>query len=102
MKALVHNPQVKRWIGPNNGFKLKLITKKLRSGKFQVKFFVDMPGKRALYGYILAEDHDTLRGVVEGIISKLHIVSSHSDFRHMHLYSIQRVSSSAMKDIIIF
>ena len=54
----------------NGGYKLKLCSKKLRSGKCQIKFHVTPPssGKApAWYGYMLAESGSTLREVVRQI-----------------------------------
>ncbi len=88
-------------IGPESTYSLRLVSKKLNSGRCQVKFFAKLPGKGSLYGYVLAEAHDTLKGVVEGILTKLRNIGSHADFRHRHLYSIQKMDNLT-NDIIIF
>lgn len=101
MDALVHELHPAKQISYKNDYKLRLVSKKLSSGRCQVKFFAKLPGKRELYGYVLAEAHDTLKGVVENIVMTLRNVRSHSDFRHKHLYTIQKVDRM-YENIIIF
>lgn len=88
-------------IATDGNCKLKLISKKLKSGRCQVKFFAELPGKKEYYGYALAEANDTLKGVVESITTAVRNAGSHVDFRHRHLYSLQKSHIEA-KDIIIF
>ena len=49
------------------GYKLRLQSKRLHSGRFQVKFFVSDYSQRPLYGYLLADPKSTLKEVVERI-----------------------------------
>ena len=48
-------------------YKLRLSSKKLDSGKCQVKFFATVRGNKDLYGYVLVEADQTLKEVVNGI-----------------------------------
>ena len=69
-------------------YKLKLSSKKLRSGKCQVKFYATVRNKKDLHGYVLVEADQTLKSVVNGIKDRLHTIHESVDFHHIHLYSI--------------
>ncbi|MEQ9286998.1 MAG: hypothetical protein RIG77_08830 [Cyclobacteriaceae bacterium] len=69
-------------------YKLKLTSKKLSSGKCQVKFYAALEKKRDLYGYILADAGESLKDVVVKIINRLNMVKSRDSFHHINLYSI--------------
>lgn len=69
-------------------YKLKLTSKKLSSGKCQVKFYAALEKKKDLYGYILADAGESLKDVVVKIINRLNMVKSKDSFHHINLYSI--------------
>lgn len=69
-------------------YKLKLTSKKLRSGKCQVKFYATVRERKELYGYVLVDSEKTLKDVVVNIKEKLHTIRQTKDFHHLHLYSI--------------
>lgn len=69
-------------------FKLKLVSKKLASGKCQVKFFASTPNSGNLYGYTLVEANTTLKEVVESITTKLEERQHPDSFYHGHLYTL--------------
>jgi hypothetical protein len=71
-------------------YKLKLSSKKLNSGKCQVKFYATVHGRRDLYGYVLVAADETLKAVVREIKCKLETIHHTSDFQHIHLYSLGR------------
>ncbi len=66
--------------------KLKLETKKLNSGKYQVKFYVLNSESDNKYGYLLAEADMTLKEVVFMIHDSL---SQSSDYRYLNLINPQ-------------
>jgi hypothetical protein len=63
----------------NVGYKLKLCSKKLSSGRCQIKFFVTAPSTEtdeSYYGYMLAESGSTLREVVRQIEEEMKMIGS--------------------------
>ena len=81
-------------------YKLKLTSKKLKSGKCQVKFFATVREKKDLYGYVLVDAHKTLKDVVVNIREKLHTIRQTRDFHHLHLYSIGKSEKDELNFII--
>lgn len=72
-------------------YKLKLFSKKLQSGKFQVKFYARKEARsRNLYGYVLVDAKDTLKEVVHTINSRLHLMEEANDYYHTHLYAVRK------------
>lgn len=82
-------------------FNLKIESKRLISGNFQVKFFARLRQKQTFYGYVLVDAACTLKEVVLRIKSKLSLIQSQKDFRQRHLYSIGK-SSDLDFNFIIF
>ncbi len=82
-------------------FNLKIESKRLISGNFQVKFFAGLRQKQTFYGYVLVDAACTLKEVVLRIKSKLSLIQSQKDFRQRHLYSIGK-SSDLDFNFIIF
>lgn len=72
----------------SNGFKLKLKSKKLNSGKCQVKFFVSAHKEKDKYGYLLVDSKTTLKDVVAQISSRLSMMRHADLYHHSHLYSV--------------
>ncbi|MFT6865628.1 MAG: hypothetical protein ACJA08_000451 [Cyclobacteriaceae bacterium] len=81
-------------------FKLKITSKKLRSGKCQVKFFATVRERRDMYGYVLVDAKRTLKEVVSGIRDKLHTINHTRDFHNLHLYSIGKTGKDDLNFII--
>lgn len=75
-------------------YKLKLTSKKLKSGKCQVKFHASIQKSKKMYGYVLADSGETLRHVVEKIIKRLDQVKNRESFHHINLYSIGKPAVS--------
>ena len=79
-------------------YKLKLFSKKLQSGKFQVKFFASADSRSTekelrnqdLYGYVLVDAKDTLKEVVNTIKMRLHLMEEANDYYHTHLYAVRK------------
>ena len=76
----------------NNHYDLKIESKRLISGNFQVKFFARLKQKKSFYGYVLVDAASTLKEVVLRIRNKLCLIQSQKDFRQTHLYSIGKFS----------
>lgn len=68
--------------------RLKLSSKRLKSGKVQVKFQVNTSESGRRYGYMLTEPKDSLKDVVTKIIDNYNCVLSIGSQRH--LFSIGR------------
>jgi len=82
-------------------YKLKLSSKKLRSGKCQVKFTAMIRTNKNMYGYVLADAQETLKEVVDKIRERLDLVKNRDSFHHINLYRIgKRRSEDA--NILIF
>lgn len=101
-------------------YKLKLFSKKLQSGKFQVKFYASQQardqlvpnnqvrhqtpaqttqdqttqhqqcGDQDMYGYVLVDAKDTLKKVVNTINQRLHLMEEANDYYHTHLYAVRK------------
>jgi len=69
-------------------YKLRINSKKLKSGKCQVKFHASLETKKSLYGYVLADAQETLKDVVEKIVTRLDQIKGKDNYHHINLYSI--------------
>lgn len=83
----------------NDRYQLKLSSKKLRSGKCQVKFHATVRDRRDLHGYVLVESDQTLKNVVLNIKDRLHTIHQTQDFHQIHLYSIGKRNQGDMNFI---
>ena len=83
-------------------YKLKLCSKKLDSGKFQVKFHVSKGQEsQDLYGYVLVDAKDTLRRVVSTIRGRLNLMDEANEYYHTHLYAVRK-APPPKSDFMIF
>ncbi|MEM9327205.1 MAG: hypothetical protein AAGA85_16170 [Bacteroidota bacterium] len=80
-------------------FNLKLSTKRLKSGKCQVKFSARVRAAKDLYGYVLVDSDQTLKSVVNNIEHRLQHIQQATDFQQIHLYSIGKRSQDRMSFI---
>lgn len=71
-----------------DGYKLKLYSKKLKSGKCQIKFIVSSESAKRLYGYILVESGSTLKEVVATIEDEMRFIDQRDSYYHSHLYNL--------------
>lgn len=69
-------------------YDLRISSKKLKSGKCQVKFHASMREEKKMYGYILADKGETLTNVVEKIVLRLDKVSTRDSLHHINLFSL--------------
>ena len=74
------------WMWKN--YKIQLSSKKLKSGKCQVKFKADLSIRKSLYGYLLVEASATLKDVVQFIGSRLELMHDRDSAQHIKLYQV--------------
>lgn len=82
------------------GYKLKIDSKKLNSGKYQVRFQTQIDKGREKYGYILANEGSTLKEVVEQIRNELQKMTRSDLYFHAHLYSLGKAKQPS--NVFIF
>ncbi len=75
--------------------KIRILSKKLSSGNYQVKFYVDSEEGKPYYGYLLVESGRKVSEVVTAIYERLQKYENPDAFYHGHLYSI---GSSSRED----
>ena len=75
-------------------YKLKLSPKRLKSGNYQVKFYLTKPQHKGLYGYLLTSGGTSVKDVVTRIYDRLGI----GEYRAESL----GLTQSDDKDIVIF
>ena len=90
---------VRAAVSCSDSFNLKLSTKRLKSGKCQVKFSARVREARDLYGYVLVDSDQTLKSVVTNLEDRLHNIQQATDFQQIHLYSIGKRSQDPMSFI---
>ncbi|MEJ2005891.1 MAG: hypothetical protein P8X57_13250 [Cyclobacteriaceae bacterium] len=74
----------------HSGYKLKLTSKRLKSGRCQIKFIISNKSReQECYGYLLADSGSTLRQVVERIEQRIRNLENPELFFHEHLYNLQ-------------
>lgn len=71
-------------------YKLRIISKRLNSGRYQVKFFATVKRDKKLYGYVLVEADETLKSVIGRIRKRLKVLEASVEHRHFHLFNVGR------------
>lgn len=69
-------------------YKLRISSKKLNSGRYQVKFFATIRMQKELYGYVLVEADETLKSVIQRIRKRLKELDRSAEYRHFHLFKV--------------
>ena len=69
-------------------YKIQLSSKKLKSGKCQVKFKADLSTRKPCYGYLLVDPKTTLKDVVNHIGMRLESMHDRDSIKHIQLYQI--------------
>ena len=82
-------------------YHLKLSSKRLRSGKCQVKFSATLSRNKQLYGYLLVNADETLKEVVSTIKSRLDLVKQRDTIHHINLYAVGKAKSN-LDNFIVF
>ena len=84
-----------------DGLQIKIESKKLKSGKCQVKFFTTGLLKEDFYGYTLVDGDKTLKEVVREIKIRLHDVGDINNYYQQNLYSMKR-NRPRIEDFVLF
>ncbi|UII20959.1 hypothetical protein [Fulvivirga ligni] len=84
------------------GYKLKLYSKKLKSGRCQIKFVVSAEDKARWHGYMLADLGSTLREVVTQIEEEVRYIEAKDVYYHTHLYNLASPVKRREKSIVVF
>ncbi|MEM6525115.1 MAG: hypothetical protein AAGF85_10225 [Bacteroidota bacterium] len=83
-----------------SSYKLKLKSKRLKSGKCQIQFFVRSGNIDTYYGYLLAESGTTLKEVVGRIESKVRVAVD-SGYKNSHLLNLNE-RHRAIENVLLF
>jgi hypothetical protein len=75
-------------------YRIRIFSKKLSSGKCQVKFYLKSNKKTPYYGYLLVDSGRTVNDVIEMIYTKLKKIDQPDLYFHDHLYNLQRKSKN--------
>lgn len=81
-------------------YKLRITSKKLNSGRYQVKFFATIHNEKQLYGYVLVEASETLKSVISRIKKRLKELDYGYGSNHFHLYNLGQESQPS--NLLIF
>lgn len=106
MKALAHNNiSIAEVLSPqpefaDDKYKIRLSSKKLQSGRCQVKFYAQVSDHKQLYGYVLVNATETLRQVIEKIRLRLDGMNVNDSFHHINLYSIGKRNTDDLNFVI--
>lgn len=84
-----------------DGLQIRIESKKLKSGKCQVKFVTKGLLVEDFYGYALVAGEKSLKEVVREIKERVERVGSLHSFYQQNLYSIRR-NRKLDKDFVIF
>ena len=84
------------------GMELKIESKRLQSGKCQVKFYVSGDVLNNLYGYTLVDSKATLKQVVSQIKVKLSSIKDYSNYYQQGLFSIGKIPIGESENFMIF
>jgi hypothetical protein len=68
--------------------KIRIFSKKLSSGKCQVKFYFTSIKGKPYYGYMLVESGKTVRDVLDMILDKTKHIDQPDRYYHNHLYNV--------------
>ncbi len=71
-------------------YKLRITSKKLKSGNYQVKFFASIQNRRELYGYLLVGADETLKNVIRMIRKRLHAIDINENNHPFSLLNLKR------------
>lgn len=70
-------------------YKLRITSKKLKSGNYQVKFFASVRERKNLYGYLLVGADETLKGVIQQIKARLRGLDLKDESKQFDLYNLR-------------
>ncbi len=82
------------------GGQLKISSKRLRSGRFQVNFSTQGPD--GFYGYLLVEPHTSVRDIVLKIEEHLRAAQQADRYLQPSLFSLGKRATPALEPIMLF
>jgi hypothetical protein len=85
-----------------DGIQLIIESKKLRSGKRQVKFYTKGLSADDYYGYMLVDAEKTLREVIVEIKDRISKMGDIGSFYQRHLFSIRQKENTRKEAFVIF
>ncbi len=85
----------------NDQYRMKISSKKLSSGRYQVKFIATLRAGKELYGYLLAEPQESLKSVVAKIHTRLNSLNQFTEYNYYFLHQLGDYSS-AQNPFLIF
>jgi hypothetical protein len=68
--------------------KIRIYSRKLPSGNFQVKFYLTTQKGNPYYGYMLVESGKSVRQVMEILFDKLKEIDQPDMYYHKHLFKV--------------
>jgi len=83
------------------GYKLRLFSKKLNSGNYQITFHAKKNNEHKKYGHVLVPERSTLKDVVSIIREELLKTHNGDMYYHGHLYSLGK-PSQRNHNLVIF
>lgn len=83
-------------------YQLRIESKRLQSGKCQVKFYIANAPEQNMYGYALVESSRTLKEVVGQIKFLLNRVGRYENYYQSNLFSINRTNSKFKDNFVLF
>ncbi len=83
------------------GYKLRLFSKRLSSGNYQITFHARKENQHKKYGHVLVPKGSTLKEVVYMIKSELLKTNQGDLYHHGHLYSLGR-PAQRNQNLVIF
>ena len=84
-----------------DGLQIKIVCKKLKSGKRQVKFVTNGLLEEDFYGYALVDEDKTLVETVAQIKARIARMGSVENYFHQNLFSMKR-DQHRLENIVIF
>lgn len=81
---------------------LKIESKKLHSGKCQVKFYVTGERIKNMYGYTLVDSDRTLKEVVKEIRERVSSIKEINNYYQKNLFSIMKRDNDIWHNFMVF
>ena len=89
------------FIDSTSGIKLKIDSKKLNSGNYQVRFQTSTNNVKFNYGYVLAQQGTSLKDVLDKIREELSKMHQRDLYFHAHLYSLGK-TKQRLNEFVVF
>lgn len=73
-------------------YKLRITSKRLKSGNYQVKFHASLISSKELYGYLLVSADETLKNVIIKIRERLRYIDLQEEKKYFDVYNLRSES----------